>query len=176
MSASPSSDDPRGLDDEEVDADSRAAFDEESAGGVVLRRIEGEPHVLLILDPYGKWGLPKGHLERDEGPEEAAHREVREETGLEEVSGGPEVDTITWSFRREGEEIRKVCTFYLLRSEVGEIRPEVSEGITDCAWLPVDDAMRRVDYENTRGVIRKAERMLAEDVTPSGADVPGGDR
>ena len=176
MSASPSSDDRGGLDDEGLDADGRAAFDEESAGGVVLRRIEGEPHVLVILDPYGKWGLPKGHLEGDEGAEEAAHREVREETGLEDVSGGPEVDTITWSFRKEGEEIRKVCTFYLMRSDEGEIRPEVSAGITDCAWLTVEDAVRRVDYENTRDVIRKAERMLAEDPNPAGAAVPGEDR
>ncbi|MFW6206338.1 MAG: NUDIX hydrolase [Gemmatimonadota bacterium] len=142
-------------------------FDEESAGGVVVRRIEGRPHVLLILDPYGKWGLPKGHLEGGESPEEAAAREVREETGLEGVCRGPEVATITWSFRREGEEIRKVCTFYLMTSDEGEARPEVTEGITECAWLPLDEAVRRVDYDNTRQVLRKAEGMIRKESGPS---------
>ncbi|MDX1567957.1 MAG: NUDIX hydrolase [Longimicrobiales bacterium] len=151
-------------------------FDEESAGGVVVRRIEGRPHVLLILDPYGKWGLPKGHLEGSESSEEAADREVREETGLEDVSPGPEVETITWSFRREGREIRKVCTFYLMISQEGEVRPEVTEGITECAWLPLDEAVRRVDYDNTRQVIRKAEEMIGNGSGPRAEARADGDR
>ena len=52
---------------------------ERSAGGVVVRVLEGGPHFLLIRDPYRRWGLPKGHLEEGEANEAAALREVREE-------------------------------------------------------------------------------------------------
>ena len=55
---------------------------ETSAGGVVYRRSDGGPLVLLIRDSYENWGFPKGHIEQGEVPEVAAVREVREETGL----------------------------------------------------------------------------------------------
>ena len=60
----------------------RKARIEHSSGGVVARRVDGSVHLLLIRDPYGKWGLPKGHVENGESSFEAALREVREETGL----------------------------------------------------------------------------------------------
>lgn len=140
-------------------------FDEVSAGGVVVRRFDGEHRILLILDPYGKWALPKGHLEGEEGPREAAEREVREETGLHDLSVGPKVDRTTWSFRREGSSVRKMCTYYLMTSQAGEARPEVTEGITECEWLPPAEAVERVQYDNTRDVIREAERMIRNGVT-----------
>lgn len=139
-----------------------------SAGGVVIRRFDGEPRVLVILDPYGKWGLPKGHLEGEEGPREAAEREVREETGLEDVSVGPEVAVTTWRFHRDGSPVEKVCTYFLMDSRAGEARPEVSEGITDLEWLPVAEAMERVDYDNTREVIREADRMIRDETVDPG--------
>lgn len=130
----------------------------------MVRRIEGRGRVLLILDPYGKWALPKGHLEGEEAPREAALREVREETALEGVELGPEVETVSWSFRRGGVRIDKVCTFYLMRSPTGEARPNEAEGIAECVWSTFEEAAARVDYENAREVIRKAERMLAAEV------------
>ncbi len=70
--------------------------EEWSAGGVVLRRIRGRLHVLLIKDPYGNWGLPKGHLEGAEKAQEAGLREVGEETGLGDLELGPKLRTIDW--------------------------------------------------------------------------------
>ena len=59
---------------------------EVSAGGIVFRRFGTEAHFLLIKDSYRHWGFPKGHLEEDESPTEAARRETSEETpGCEEA-------------------------------------------------------------------------------------------
>jgi ADP-ribose pyrophosphatase YjhB (NUDIX family) len=133
---------------------------ERSAGGVVLRRLEGEVNVLLILDPYRKWGLPKGHLEEGEGEAEAALREVREETGLTELVLGPDLGEIDWTFRRSGRRVHKFCRFFLMHAPDGDTRPERAEGITECRWLPLHRAVETVTYGNAREVILKAQGLV----------------
>jgi 8-oxo-dGTP pyrophosphatase MutT (NUDIX family) len=140
----------------------RQVREEKSAGGVVVRARAGVPHVLLIRDPYQNWGLPKGHLEAGEDAPTAAVREVREETGLAALELGPELGMIDWYFRRDDELIHKMCSFFLMRSADGDVRPEVNEGITECEWLPVEQAVARVTYENAREMIRAAVRHLPE--------------
>jgi len=127
---------------------------------VVVRRIDGVPHVLLIRDPYKNWGLPKGHVEKGETETDAAIREVREETGLSDLHLGEEVGTIDWFFRMEGRLVHKFCTFHLISSEHGVPVPEKAEGITECVWLPVEDAVSRVTYENARQIVREAMRRM----------------
>ncbi len=137
----------------------RRAREERSAGGVVLRRIQGRVHALLIKDPYGNWGLPKGHLEGSEGPREAGVREVGEETGLGDLKLGPKLRTIDWYFRLRGRLIHKQCDFFLMASELGEPVPQEAEGITECLWVPLLEAVSAVDYDNAREVIRDAARL-----------------
>jgi len=136
---------------------------EESAGGVVVRRIGERVHVLLIRDPYKNWGLPKGHLEGEETAAQAALREVTEETGLVELELGPRIDQIDWYFRLKGRLIHKYCTFFLIRSPAGEAIPEEGEGITECVWLPLDQALDRITYENAGAVLETARDMLLAD-------------
>jgi 8-oxo-dGTP pyrophosphatase MutT (NUDIX family) len=125
----------------------------------VLRRIHGRIHALLIKDPYGNWGLPKGHLEEAEGAEEAGLREVAEETGLGDLKIGPKLRTIDWYFRMRGRLIHKHCTFFLMSSQAGDPVPEEAEGITACMWIPLLEAVDAVDYENAREVVRDAARI-----------------
>ncbi len=127
---------------------------------MVARRIEGSVHFLLIKDPYGKWGLPKGHLEGKESSEEAAVREVGEETGLDELRVGPSLGTIDWYFRLKGDLVHKFCEYFLMASRDGDARPEVEEGITECQWLPVPDAITTVAYDNAREVVERAAAAL----------------
>ncbi len=133
---------------------------EQSAGGVVLRRIRGEAHVLLIRDPYQKWGLPKGHLEVGESPEEAAVREVEEETGLTGLVLGPELGEIDWVFRSGRRRIHKFCRFYLMASREGDPTPQADEGITEALWLPASEAGDQVTYDNARVMIERALDLL----------------
>jgi 8-oxo-dGTP pyrophosphatase MutT (NUDIX family) len=137
---------------------------------VVLRRIHGQLHALLIKDPYGNWGLPKGHLEGMEGPEAAGLREVCEETGLGDLKLGPKLRTIDWYFRLKGRLIHKYCTFFLMVSESGDPVPEEAEGITECLWVPLLGAIDAVDYENARAVVKDAVRIVMNPEDPPALD------
>lgn len=141
----------------------RRAREERSAGGVVLRRIEGEVHVLVIRDPYKNWGLPKGHLEEGEDSSTAALREVREETGLEELELGPVLGTIDWYFRLGDDLVHKYCEFFLMTSHVGEPVPEEGEGITEVIWVPLEEAPERITYGNARRIVVEVREMMASD-------------
>ena len=133
---------------------------ERSAGGVVVRPFDGVMHALVIRDPYDNWGLPKGHLEAGEDERAAALREVEEETGLTELQMGPELGCIDWYFRADGGSVHKFCTFFLIHSSHGPTTPEAAEGITECVWLPLDEAASRISYDNAREMVRAAAREL----------------
>ncbi len=134
---------------------------EVSAGGIVFRRLpELGPHFLLIRDSYDNWGFPKGHLEDGESPADAALRETAEETGLIGlVLRGP-IRVIDWHFRFRGRHIHKYCHFFLFESPEGEARPQADEGITDCQWRSLEEALETLSYDNARGVLKRAGEMV----------------
>jgi 8-oxo-dGTP pyrophosphatase MutT (NUDIX family) len=136
-------------------AGSRARL-ETSAGGVVVRHDGARTLYLLIRDSYGNWGFPKGHVERGEHPEDAARREVLEETGLDDVRLAGALHTIDWYFRFRGRLIHKVCHFFLMETRRTVTSPQRAEGITACRWELFDDAVALVSYENAREVLRLA--------------------
>lgn len=138
----------------------RRAELEVSAGGIVFRRNPEGTAYLLIRDSYGNWGFPKGHLEGEETPAEAALRETREETGLTELSIQGPIRVIDWHFRFRGRHIHKYCHFFLLESPNGDPSPQADEGITACQWRPLDEALQVLSYDNARGVLKRAGEMV----------------
>ena len=139
----------------------RAARRETSAGGVVVRRTGDGPRYLLILDGYGNWGFPKGHLKRGETPEAAASREIAEETGLDNLTPVAPIDRIDWYFRAKGKLIHKYCHYFLYESPAGEVRPQLDEGISQCAWVTLEEAHTRLAHDNARAVLRRAGDLVA---------------
>jgi 8-oxo-dGTP pyrophosphatase MutT (NUDIX family) len=152
----------------------RRAELEVSAGGIVFRRPHGEPaRFLLIRDSYRNWGFPKGHLEGEESPAQAALRETAEETGLEQlVLHGP-IRVIDWHFRFRGRHIHKYCHFFLFESPDGEVCPQIDEGITACQWRPLNEALELLSYDNARGVLKRAGEMVRT-LVAVGAGRPAG--
>ena len=149
---------------------------ETSAGGVVVRLEATEPRYLLIRDSYANWGFPKGHVEPGERPDEAALREVREETGLGGLSIRGAIDTIDWYFRFRGRLIHKVCHFYLMETAESATAPQQAEGITACQWMAYDEADTAVSYANARIVLRRAREMIAGGPPPVGDGASPGAR
>lgn len=132
----------------------------DAAGCVVYRYDDhSQPLILLILDQYGKWTLPKGHLEAGEDAETAAVREVREETGLS-GEAGVFVGTITYPVLKKGASYLKRVDFFLMHADDGDAAPEADEGITAVEWLPPDEAEARAGYEQIRAIIARAVTLI----------------
>ena len=137
------------------------AQQETSAGGVVYRKDDAAPLCLLIRDSYQNWGFPKGHVEAGERAEDAALREVREETGIDELSIRGIIDTIDWYFRFRGRLIHKVCHFYLMETSQAQTSPQHAEGITACQWVEYDAARAAISYANARQLLLRAQEMVS---------------
>lgn len=93
-------------------------------------------------------------------PDEAAVREVQEETGLAELQLDGAIETIDWFFRFRGKLVHKVCHFYLMRTENTRTKPQREEGITACRWARFEDATRLISYANARAVLTRANDMV----------------
>jgi 8-oxo-dGTP pyrophosphatase MutT (NUDIX family) len=134
-----------------------------SAGGVLVRRVRGR-WVLAGIRPAGKkpgiWALPKGLIGPGEKPEEAALREVTEETGVE-ARLVTKLGDIRYVYTWAGERVFKVVSFYLLRyrrGRLGQIAPEQEIEVEEARWLPLDEAPKLLAY---RGEREMAENALA---------------
>ena len=133
-----------------------------SAGGILVKRIKGRPHVAAIRPqgkPEGLWALPKGNLDPGESPAETAVREVREETGVEGRLVEKLGDVKYTYTRRNGVRVFKVVSFYLLtagRGRLGEIEERMRIEVADARWLPLDEAPRLLAYGGEREMARKA--------------------
>jgi 8-oxo-dGTP pyrophosphatase MutT (NUDIX family) len=134
-----------------------------SAGGVIYRRQSGPPEVCLIATQGGRaWQLPKGIIERGERPEDAARREVAEETGLQ----GDRLRSLerieywyVWEEDGERTRIHKFVYFFLFRCTGGSTDDHDHE-VDDACWFPLPEAQERLSFENERRVLRLAAGAL----------------
>ena len=104
------------------------------------------------------WGLPKGAVEVGEQPEEAALREVREETGLVAEIRAPLGDISYW-FVWGGERVSKRVSFYLMEAVGGDVSEHDHE-MEEVRWFPLGEALRKADYRTERDVLEKAAAAL----------------
>jgi len=130
----------------------RQAVQAHSAGGVVVREEGGAVKVAMIATRgRSRWGLPKGAPTGEETTEQAALREVWEETGLQgEIVAL--LDRIEYFFRANDKLIRKEVDFYLMRYAGGELRPQLSE-VDDCEWVELGEAIGRASFESEKRIL-----------------------
>ena len=128
---------------------------EHSSGGAVISTRDGIAYVALIAT-RGKtrWGLPKGAVAEGETSEQAALREVLEETGLQAEIVKP-LDTIEYYFRAGDTLIHKRVDFYLMRYVGGELTPQLSE-VDAVEWVEISEAIQRASFESERKLLEAA--------------------
>jgi len=138
--------------------------EETSAGGLVVDRTEGAPRVALIgrVDRRGRllWSLPKGHLEDGETAEDAAIREVEEETGIRGRVVAS-LGTIDYWFVAEDRRIHKTVHHYLLEAAGGELSDADVE-VDEVAWVPLGELAGRLAYAGERRLAETAAGLLAD--------------
>ncbi len=134
-----------------------------SAGGVVYRRTEGGGIEVVLASRRTRrgdlaWGLAKGGIEEGESKEEAALREVREETGLVAEIEADLGDT-KYMYVWEDVRIRKTVHFFLMRWVGGDVGDRDDE-MEEIRWFPLERALKRSAYRGERDVLgRAAERL-----------------
>jgi len=136
--------------------------DETSAGGLVVDRVAGTAAVIGRLDRRGRllWSLPKGHIEAGETAEQAAVREVEEETGIIGRVVAP-LGTIDFWFVAEDRRVHKTVHHFLLRALGGELSDSDVE-VSEVAWVPLGELESRLAYADERRLIRRATELLEE--------------
>jgi len=133
----------------------RKTRNEHSSGGAVLCTRDGRTCVALIATRRKtRWGLPKGAVAEGETSEQAALREVLEETGLE-AKIVRLLDTIEYYFRAGDTLIRKRVDFYLMEYVSGELTPQLSE-VDDVEWVELSEAIRRASFDSERKLLEMA--------------------
>jgi 8-oxo-dGTP pyrophosphatase MutT (NUDIX family) len=127
---------------------------ETSYGGVVVRGGE-----VLVITPAGRrvTGLPKGGMEAGETPEQAATREVREETGVVATVRRPLGD-VRYTYRRNGRRVRKTVHFFLFDYVEGSTDDHDHE-VDDARWIGIAGARTELTYPGERALI---ERLLSK--------------
>ena len=106
-------------------------------------------------------GLPKGHPDGDETPEEAARREVAEETGVQ-AELVDELGDVSYRYERKGRPVAKVVRFYLFRYLSGDVADHDDE-IQEARWIPLEQAARELTYPGEREMVKRALSRCAED-------------
>jgi 8-oxo-dGTP pyrophosphatase MutT (NUDIX family) len=135
-----------------------------SAGGVVYRRSGvGTEVVLISVGEAARWQLPKGLVGRGETPEEAALREVAEETGLrcEVVAELERVEY--WYFSKGGARrvrFHKFVHFYLMRFVSGDVSGHDDE-VNEARWVELEEAEEMLAFKGERKALVEAQEMLA---------------
>ncbi|MBV8262345.1 MAG: NUDIX hydrolase [Candidatus Eremiobacteraeota bacterium] len=136
---------------------------ERSAGGLVLRRENNGYDGLIIGRATPRiWSLPKGHIEPNETIENAALREVKEETGIE-ASIIVKLSDIRYWFYANKLKHSKIVHFYLMRYVAGTPTPQIGE-VDETLWAKLDDLAEMLTHVNERRLVEIAQNLVKDKV------------
>ena len=143
---------------------------EVSVGAVVFCEEGGRREYLLLHYPSGHFDFPKGHVEPGETEEMTLRRETEEETGIRDLKVFPKRVSIRYFYVARGNErekrlskkrgiwIFKQVYFYPAQTTTREIR--ISHEHIGSVWLPYEEALAKVTFENARRVLQETEAAL----------------
>lgn len=123
---------------------------ETTSGGVIFRRNKqsGEVEILLIQDAKNRWTIPKGHVEPGEEPGATAEREIREETGLQDMEVYSWLGKVQFRYRRVSTLVLMTMHIWLVEGlgDTNQLNPE--DWLSDIKWFPAREAIDKIEYED----------------------------
>ena len=138
-------------------------MDEVSAGGLVIDHSGTQGLLIGRIDHKDAtgtrilWSLPKGHIEEGETPEQAAIREVAEETGITSAIS-KSLGVIDFWFMAGGKRIHKTVHHFLFSEVSGVLTPQVSE-VDEVSWFPLSEIVDRLAYPNEKKLIARSGEL-----------------
>ena len=123
---------------------------QEAAGGLV----KNEHGEYLLIFRRGRWDLPKGKIDFDESPAEAALREVKEECGVENLELGSVISISFHTYSEKNKNIlKKTHWFRMKSSEEEKLIPQLEEDIEKVEWMS-ENRIRTEVFQNTYNSIK----------------------
>lgn len=137
---------------------------ETTSGGVVFRRNpkSGEVEILLIQDAKDRWTIPKGHVEPGEEHGATAEREIREETGLQDMEAVEWLGKVNFRYRRAHTLVLMTMHIWLVKGlgDTDALEPE--DWLNDIKWFPAITAVDKIAYEDIGKLILVGLKKVRE--------------
>lgn len=122
---------------------------EPTSGGIIFRRgKKNEVEILLIQDAKDRWTIPKGHIEKGETARETAEREIREETGLQEMHVLNWLGKIHFRYRRQQSLVLMTTQIYLVKASGNTDKLNKEEWMNGIGWYNANEALDMIEYED----------------------------
>jgi len=132
---------------------------EKSCGAIVFKRLKDGIKYLLLHYEAGHWDFPKGNQEKNEKDEQTAAREIKEETGIEDIEFVDEFrETINYFYKKGEETIYKEVVFFLAQSASDKVT--LSKEHIGYAWVSYEHAFKKLTFNNSKELLRKANQFL----------------
>ncbi|MHA1631141.1 MAG: NUDIX hydrolase [Candidatus Heimdallarchaeota archaeon] len=140
------------------------SIDQVSAGGVVYRKCkDNKIRVVLIRDQNThKWILPKGRNELGESLEDTSHREVKEETGLQNIKLIQKIDKTNYWFKTKNQKkLTKEVHFFLYEDVNDKDNISVEKGNFDKGqWFTKEESLRIISFPSQKKILQKAFKLI----------------
>lgn len=136
-------------------------LEERSSGAILYRESPSGKLYLLLNYPSGHWDFVKGNIEKGETFKQTTLREIREETGITDVSfiEGFE-NKVEYHYQRDGELVHKEVVFFLAKTATEHV--EISHEHLGFIWLKFNDALKKLTYKTAQNLMKKVSELEFE--------------
>jgi len=130
-----------------------------SAGVIIYRNNDALVEYLLLQYSAGHWDFAKGKIETGETKEQAALRELQEETGLSATLEHDFEESFSYIFHDYDKKLTQKTVYFFIGKATGSA-VTLSHEHSDYVWLPYKQALEQLTYENAKKVLKKAHRYV----------------